>query len=60
MQVKKSTRAMPSPPPAGNNGPQLNSTGLTWEAVMWTAMSATMATMRMLMRRKKRRKPMMD
>jgi len=52
------TKAMPSPPPAGDDGPRLNSKGLTWEPVMSTGMRARMATMRM--RRKKHRKPMMD
>jgi hypothetical protein len=60
MMVTKSVRAMPSPPPAGEDGPQLNSRGLTWEPVIWTGMRATMATMPMPMRRKKHRKPMMD
>jgi len=31
MKVMKATCAMPSPPPAGDDGPQLNSRGLTWE-----------------------------
>jgi len=48
------------PPPAGDDRPQLNSGGLTWEPVMWAGMRATMATMRMQLRRKKHRKPMMD
>jgi len=34
--------------------------GLTREPVMWTDMSASMATMRMGMRRNKHCKPMMD
>jgi len=56
----KVTKAMPFPPPAGDDGPRLNSRGLTWEPVMSTGMWARMAMMRMQMRRKKHRKPMMD
>jgi len=57
MQV---TRAMPFPPPAGHDRPLLNPKGLTWEPVMSTGMRAKMAMMRMQVRRKKHRKPMMD
>jgi len=47
-------------PPAGDDGPQLNSRGMSWEPVVSKGMGATMATLGMLMRRKKHRKPMMD
>jgi len=62
MTVMKATSAMPSPPPAGDDGPRLNWRGLTWEQVMSTGMRARMATMRMWMRmrRKKHCMPMMD
>jgi hypothetical protein len=60
MKVMKSTRAMPSPPPAGHYLLHLQLSGFTWEPVMRTGMRATMVTMRMLMRRKKHRKPLMD
>src|SRR5882757_2867324 len=56
----KVTKAMSFPPPAGDDGPRLNSRGLTWEPVMSTGMRARMAMMRVRMRRKKHRKPMMD
>jgi len=59
-KVTKLARVIPSPPPAGDAGPQPNSRGLTWEPVMLTDMRATMATIRMRMRRKKHPKPMMD
>jgi hypothetical protein len=45
MKVTKLMRAMASPPPAGDNGPQLNSRDFTWEPVMWTGIRAMMATM---------------
>jgi len=62
MKVTKASSTMPSPPPAGNDGPRLHSRGLTWEPVMSTGMRARMATMqmRMRMRSKKHRKPMID
>jgi hypothetical protein len=60
MKVTKSTRAMPYPPAAGDDGPQRSSSGLPSEPVMWTGMGATIVTMRMRMKRKKHRKPMMD
>jgi hypothetical protein len=60
MKVMKATCAMLSPPPAGDDGPELNLRGLTWEPVMSTGMRVRMARMRMRMRRKKHRKPMMD
>ena len=60
MWVMKVTCAMPSPPPAGDDGPHPNWRGLTWEPVMSTGMRARMATMWMRMRRKRHRKPMMD
>jgi hypothetical protein len=40
---------MPSAPPAGHDGPQLNSRGLTWEPVMSTGMTAMMVRMQMRM-----------
>jgi hypothetical protein len=62
MKVMKLTVAMPSPPPAGDDGPGQNSRGLTWEPVMSTGMRARMETMRMRMRikRKNPRKLRMD
>jgi len=62
MKVMKVTIAMPFPPPAGNDGPRRNSTGLAWQPVMWTGMRVRMATMRMWMqmRRKKHSKSMMN
>jgi hypothetical protein len=56
----KVAKAMPFPPPARDNGPRLNSRGLTWEPVMSTGMRARMAMMRMRMRRKKHRKRIID
>jgi len=47
-------------PPAGDDGPQLNSRGMTWEPVMSKGMRATMATLGMQMRRQTHRKLMMD
>jgi len=46
MKVIKGKIAIPSPPPAGDNGPRGNSRGLTWEPVMSTRMWVRMATMR--------------
>jgi hypothetical protein len=60
LKVMKATCVMPSPPPAGDDGPRLNSRGLTWELVMTTGIRARMATMRMWMRRKKHHTPTMD
>jgi len=62
MMVTKATSVMPSPPSAGDDGPQLNSGGLTWDPVMSTGMRSRTATMgmRIRMRRMKHRKPMMD
>jgi hypothetical protein len=68
MKVMKAMIAMPSPPPAGDDGPQRNSRGLTWEPVMSTGIRARRASMRMRMRmrmrmwmrRKKHHKSMMD
>jgi len=60
MKVTIATSVMPSPPAAGDDGPLLNSRGLTREPVMLTGMSARMVMMRMWMMRKKHRKPMMD
>jgi len=54
----KVTKVMPTPLPAGNDGPRLNSRGLTWEPVMLTGMRVRMVMMQM--RRKTHRKPMMD
>jgi len=53
--VTKATSTVPSPPPAGNDGLRLNWRGLTWDPVMSMGMRATMAMMRMRMRRKKHR-----
>jgi hypothetical protein len=50
MKVMKVTIAMPSPQPAGDDGPRRNSRGLTWEPVMSTGMRARIATMWMQMR----------
>jgi hypothetical protein len=38
MTVMKATFVMPSPPPAGDDGPQQNSRGLTWEPMISTGM----------------------
>ena len=59
MKVTKPTRAIPSPPPADDDGPQLNLKGLTMEPVMSMGMGVTMATMRMWMMRKTHRMLMM-
>ena len=58
----KATSMLSSAPPAGDDVPRLNSTGLTWAPVMSPGMRARMATMRMRMRmrRNKHRKLMMD
>jgi hypothetical protein len=56
----KVTKAIPSPLPAGEDRPRLNSRRLTWEPAMLTGVSARMAPMPMRLRRKKHRKPMMD
>src|SRR5882757_9567389 len=50
----KVTKAMPSPPPTGDDGPRWNSRGLTWEPVMSTGMRARMAMMRMRMRMRRK------
>jgi hypothetical protein len=62
MKVMNATSTMTSALPACDDGRGLNSRGLTWEPVMSTDMRARMATMRMRMRIrwKKHRKPMMD
>jgi len=60
MTVAKSTRAMPSPLAAGDNGLQLNLTALTRYREMSTGMWAMMGMLPRGMRRKKHRKPMMD
>jgi hypothetical protein len=60
MKVTKSTTAMPSPQPACEDRLQLNWRGLTGEPVMCTGKRASMVMMRMRIRRKKDRKPMMD
>jgi hypothetical protein len=39
MKVTNVTSAMPSPPPAGDDGPRLNLRGFTWEPVMSTGIS---------------------
>jgi len=60
MKVMKAKCAMPTPPPAGDDGPWLNSRGLSWEPVMSTGVRARMAMIHMRMRKKQNRKPMMD
>jgi len=60
MKVTKATSAILSPPPSGNDRPQLNPRGLTWDPVMSTGMRARMATHWKRMRRKKHHKPMMN
>jgi hypothetical protein len=59
MKVMKVTTEMPSPGPAGNDGPQLNSRSSTSNPVMWMGIRSTMAMMSMRMMREKRRKAMM-
>jgi len=56
----KVAKALQFLPPAGDNEPRLNSSGLTWEPAMSTGMRARMVMMRMRMWRMKHRKPMMD
>jgi hypothetical protein len=51
---------MPFPPPAGDEGPRLNSRHFSWEPAVSTGMRARMAMLQMQIRRKKHRKPMMD
>jgi len=53
IKVMKETCTRESPPPAGDDGPRLNSRGLTWKPVMLTGMRARLATMNMRMKRKK-------
>jgi len=60
MEVTKATRMVPSPLTAVEYRLQLNLGGLTWEPVMSTGMRATMAMMRLRMKRQKHRKPMKD
>jgi hypothetical protein len=62
MKVTNATSAIPSTPPAGDDGPRLNSRCLIWELVMSTARTVRVATMwmQMGMTRKKHRKLMMD
>jgi hypothetical protein len=62
MKVITATIAMPSPPPACDDGPGQTSTGLTLQPVMSTGMRGRMAMIRMWMRmrRKKHHKSMMD
>ena len=55
MNVMKATSAMPSRLLAGDDGPRMNSRGLTLEPVMSMGMRATMAMMQMQMRRKMHR-----
>jgi len=59
MKVMKATSAMPSPPQASYDIPQLNSRGLTSEPVMSKSVRVRMATMLILMRRRKHHKQMM-
>jgi len=57
----KVTKAMPFPPPVGEDGlGKLHSRGMTWEPMMLTRRKARMAMIQMRMRREKHRKPMMD
>jgi len=60
VKVSNVTSTMPSPPPGGNNRLRLNSSGLTWDPVMSSGIRARMETKRMLVRRKKHRKPIMN
>jgi len=57
MKATKLKSAMPSTPPAGDDGPQLIPRRLTWEPVMPTGMRVTMAMMQMLTRWKKHHNP---
>jgi len=59
LNMTKVIWAMPSPPPAGDDKPRLNSDGLPWWPVMSRCMRAWMATMRIQMRTKMHRKPIM-
>jgi hypothetical protein len=56
----KPTCSMPSPPPDGDDGPRLHSRGLNWDPVMSTGMRTMVDKMRIRMRSKKDRKPMMN
>jgi len=59
----KGTKEMsvrPSPPPTGDNGDQLNSSGLTWQSLMSMGPSPRMSTMQLRIRRKKHCKLMMN
>jgi len=60
VKVMKAPSTMPSPPPASNNAPRLNSKDLTSEPEVSLGMRVRMATIWMWMSRKKHRKPMMD
>ena len=51
LKLTKAMSAMPSPPPAGNNGLRLNSKSLPWEHTMQAGMWVRMVTMRIQMRR---------
>jgi hypothetical protein len=59
--VADETSTMPSPLPAGDDGPGLSFRGLNWKPAISKRMRARMETIRMQMRmrRKKRPKPMM-
>jgi hypothetical protein len=60
MKVTKETSVMTSPPPAGDDGPRLNSRGLTRPLVLSTGMRAKMVMMQMQLRRKMHHMPLMD
>ena len=53
-------RVIPFPLPAGDDGPQLNLRGLTWELVMSTGIRVKLAMMQMQMRRNQYCEPMKD
>jgi hypothetical protein len=60
MNGMKAKCFIPYPQSAGNDGPRLNSKGLTWEPVWSTCVRARMATMQIGMGRKKHGQPMID
>jgi len=60
MKVMNPTGAMPSPLPAGDDGPRLDWRCLNFEPVMSKDMRAKMVTMQMQLSRKKYRKPTMN
>jgi hypothetical protein len=56
VKLTKVSSAMPFPPPAGDDGPRLNSRGFNWEPVISIGLRARMVTM--WTRSKKNHKPM--